>query len=248
MSYVAGVSHDHRGTSCRSHGRAGRRRREAAGQRASGAARTRARVPCVPYGGRRPGRCGGSGRPARALSSRPRLTIAAVVAGAALLAACGGSSGGAASPRPPASAAPTPVPSPLITSGPPPAAAVDVVKQFWTLAGEGRLAEAQRFLVAPGSPILAVDRRRHRRGALRAPRAALGRRLPGRGRHHRVLGRRLDRCRLGAERRGATPASTSCSSTSCACPTARGGCGTAAPGRLRPAAAGRRRRRRRARR
>ena len=73
------------------------------------------------------------------------------------------------------------MPSPLITSGPPPAAAVDVVKQFWTLAGEGRLAEAQRFLVAPGSPIQHVDRRGHRLGALRARRAALGLRAPAGG-------------------------------------------------------------------
>jgi hypothetical protein len=81
------------------------------------------------------------------------LMIVAVFGGAALLAACGGSSGGAPA-TVSASASPTPEPSPLVTSGPPPAAAVDVVRQFWTLAGEGRLAEAQRFLVAPGSPIL----------------------------------------------------------------------------------------------
>jgi hypothetical protein len=75
--------------------------------------------------------------------------------GAALLAACGGSSGGAAAtPRASASAAPTPVPSPQITAGKPPAAAVDVVREFWTLVGTGRLDEAQRSMVAPGSPIL----------------------------------------------------------------------------------------------
>jgi hypothetical protein len=108
--------------------------------------------PCVPYGGRRPGRCGGrTGGPARLVAAA--LTVAAVIGCAALLAACGGSSRGAPA-TVSASAAPTPVPSPLVTNGSPPAAAVDVVKQFWTLTGEGRLAEAQRVLVAPGSPIL----------------------------------------------------------------------------------------------
>jgi hypothetical protein len=45
------------------------------------------------------------------------------------------------------------VPSPLVTSGPPPVAAVQTVRAFWTLAGEGRLDEAQQSLAAPGSPI-----------------------------------------------------------------------------------------------
>jgi hypothetical protein len=49
------------------------------------------------------------------------------------------------------------VPTPKITSGAPPAAAVDVVRAFWTLLGEGKLAEAKATLVAPGSPILRWD-------------------------------------------------------------------------------------------
>ena len=87
----------------------------------------------------------------------PAAAVAAVLlltlAGAALLAACGGSSGGASSPAATTSAAPTAAPSPLVTSGPPPAAAVETVREFWTLAGDGRLEEAQQSLVAPGSPI-----------------------------------------------------------------------------------------------
>jgi len=80
------------------------------------------------------------------------LAILAALGCAALLAACGGSTG-ASSAGVSASASPTPVPSPQITSGEPPAAAVDVVRTFWTLVGEGKLAEAQATVVAPGSPI-----------------------------------------------------------------------------------------------
>ena len=108
--------------------------------------------PWAPYGGRRPGRCGGRTRgPASPFAAA--LATVAVVAGVALLAACGGSSGGAGSPSGSASAAPTPVPSPLITSASPPAAAVAAVREFWMLAGTGRLGDAKRSLVAPGSPI-----------------------------------------------------------------------------------------------
>jgi hypothetical protein len=72
---------------------------------------------------------------------------------AALLAACSGS--GAAAPTAQlAGDTPTPVPSPQITGGRPPAAAVETVRQFWKVVGEGRLTEAQRSLVAPGSDIL----------------------------------------------------------------------------------------------
>jgi hypothetical protein len=85
------------------------------------------------------------------------FVLLGLMAGAALLAACGASSGGAssggASPETGASAPLTAVPSPQITSGEPPAAAVDTVRTFWTMLGQGRLAEAKRFLVAPGSPI-----------------------------------------------------------------------------------------------
>jgi hypothetical protein len=93
------------------------------------------------------------------------LTVA-LLAGAALLAACAGSSGGVASGAgsPGAASSPanspgatTPVPSPQITAGEPPAAAVAAVKAFWTVVGDGRLAEAQRSLVAPRSPILQWD-------------------------------------------------------------------------------------------
>jgi hypothetical protein len=34
---------------------------------------------------------------------------------------------------------------------------VDVVRAFWTLLGEGKLAEAKATLVAPGSPLLQWD-------------------------------------------------------------------------------------------
>jgi hypothetical protein len=89
---------------------------------------------------------------------RRRSALAAVLLAAwacAALAACGGTSGGAASAS--ASPSPAPVPTPKITSGAPPAAAVDVVRAFWTLLGEGKLAEAKATLVAPGSPILRWD-------------------------------------------------------------------------------------------
>ena len=81
--------------------------------------------------------------------------LAAAVGGIAValvLAACGGATtqGAAAT----ATASPTPSPSPLVTADPPPAGAVEAVRLFWRLVGEGRLAEAKRFLVAPGSPIL----------------------------------------------------------------------------------------------
>jgi hypothetical protein len=86
----------------------------------------------------------------------PILLVAAattIVLTAALLAACGGSSGGASPAATAGIAGPTPVPSPLITSGPPPAAAVEAARGFWTLVGDGRLEDAQRSLAAPGSPI-----------------------------------------------------------------------------------------------
>ena len=109
--------------------------------------------PCIPFGGRRPGRTTRRG----AAACFVMALLVAAAASAALLAACGGSSGGASPAPAAASAAPVPAPSPLITSGPPPAAAVDVVRQFWKLVGAGRLAEAQRFLVAPGAPIQQWD-------------------------------------------------------------------------------------------
>ena len=107
--------------------------------------------PCIPFGGRRPGR---AKRAAGAASLALTLLVAAFVS-AALLAACGGSSGGSAIAS--ASPSPSPVPSPLITSGEPPAAAVDAVRRFWTLVGEGEVAEAKATAVAPGSPLLEGD-------------------------------------------------------------------------------------------
>ena len=61
--------------------------------------------PCLPCGGRPPGRSGGR-RPCNSAGTvSAGLLIAAFLAGAALLAACGGSSGGAPSPAVSASAA-----------------------------------------------------------------------------------------------------------------------------------------------
>jgi hypothetical protein len=111
--------------------------------------------------------------PATHRRARRRLAAAAVsvalLAGACLLTACGGVSGASPTPTSPSptpvasfptatvGAAPTPVPSPQITSGAPPAGAVDAVRRFWTLVGEGRLAEAKATVVAPGSSLLQWD-------------------------------------------------------------------------------------------
>jgi len=79
---------------------------------------------------------------ARARSVRPIVTGLAILmlagAMAAGAAACGGSSGSSeASPSatssPSSIAGPTPVPTPQITSGRPPAGAVAVVRRYWTL-------------------------------------------------------------------------------------------------------------------
>jgi len=88
---------------------------------------------------------------------------AAALIGAATFAACGGASGGSGSPTPTTPAAtspaagPTPQPSPLITSGPPPAAAVNTVRAFWTLVGQGQLAQARDTLTTPQSEIRQWD-------------------------------------------------------------------------------------------
>ena len=102
----------------------------------------------------------GRDRPGLVARAAGLVPLLAALACAALLAACGGSSagvssGGASPDRassPAATAQPTPVPSPIITSGEPPTAAVDVVREYWDLVGEGRAEQAQR-LVAPGSPM-----------------------------------------------------------------------------------------------
>lgn len=104
-------------------------------------------------------------------STRPRRVVlagalaAAVCACAALLAACGGEAGGAqtpaatpsnvaaaATPAAIASGAPTPIPSPQVTSGPPPAGAVSVARRYWRLLSENRFAAA-RGLLSPTSPM-----------------------------------------------------------------------------------------------
>ena len=101
---------------------------------------------------------GGPGHQARGLRATARrgLTATALLAAVALacwaatLAACGSSG---ASDVPSATATgPTPAPSPQITTGEPPAAAVAVVREFWTLLGQGRDADAFR-LTSPGSPL-----------------------------------------------------------------------------------------------
>ena len=53
-----------------------------------------------------------------------------------------------------AGAAPTPVPSPQVTSGAPPAGAVAVARQYWRLLSEDRFAAA-RELLSPSSPMQA---------------------------------------------------------------------------------------------
>jgi hypothetical protein len=78
------------------------------------------------------------------------VAVVACVTVTLFLGACGGSPEAAATAT---VASPTPVPSPLVTEGPPPAGAAEVVRLFWRLVGEGRLAEAKRELVAPGAPI-----------------------------------------------------------------------------------------------
>ena len=79
------------------------------------------------------------------------VALVGCAAAALVLVACGSSQAGATTS--PASPEPTPVPSPLVTDGPPPAGAVEVVRLFWRLVGEGRLDEAKRQVVAPGAPI-----------------------------------------------------------------------------------------------
>jgi hypothetical protein len=82
--------------------------------------------------------------------------LAAALVGVAVALVLAGCGGGAATQgaTTSATASPSPSPSPLLTAGPPPAGAVEAVRLFWGLVGEGRLAEAKRFLVAPGSSIM----------------------------------------------------------------------------------------------
>ena len=95
----------------------------------------RVRRPAPPHGRR----VSGAGRASvrrRIVTGLALLVLAgATVAGAA---ACGGSSGSpdaspSATSSPSSIAGPTPVPTPQITSGRPPAGAVTVVRQYWTL-------------------------------------------------------------------------------------------------------------------
>jgi hypothetical protein len=86
------------------------------------------------------------------------LCVCAALAAATGCSSSGAPSGDAASGGASSSAttgtSPTPIPSPVVSSGRPPAAAVDVVRMFWTLIGEGRVQEARNFVIAPGSPLL----------------------------------------------------------------------------------------------
>jgi hypothetical protein len=80
------------------------------------------------------------------LTSRSRTTtwpacsllvaVATILATAALPAACGGSSGGPSPASSTAVSGPTAQPSPQITSGRPPIAAVKVVRAYWSSLGE----------------------------------------------------------------------------------------------------------------
>jgi hypothetical protein len=91
--------------------------------------------------------------------------LAAAVCACALLAACGGSSGSvqtaaasttstaaASSPTAAVSATPTPVPSPQVTNGSPPAGAVAVATQYWRLLSKDRFGAARKLL-SPTSPM-----------------------------------------------------------------------------------------------
>ena len=89
--------------------------------------------------------------------------VAAALVCAVLLAACGASGSGAGSPTATAaspgvsspgvvSAEPTPVPSPQITSGAPPAGAVAVAARYWRSLSENRFGAA-RALLSPTSPM-----------------------------------------------------------------------------------------------
>jgi hypothetical protein len=74
-------------------------------------------------------------------SRRACILVVFACAAGSVLATCGGSPGGTSSSpshvSPSASPArPTPVPTPQITRGKPPAGAVAVVRQYWTLLGE----------------------------------------------------------------------------------------------------------------
>ena len=99
--------------------------------------------------------------------STRRLAVAVLLVAVAILAltACGGSSGGAqpvaaspshstvtSSPAATVGAAPTPVPSPQVTSGPPPAGAVAVARRYWRLLSDDRFAAAYALL-SPTSPM-----------------------------------------------------------------------------------------------
>jgi hypothetical protein len=104
---------------------------------------------------RRPAALPARGRTARTRRAAAVVACAALVAcGATLVVACAGSGG--ASDLPTASshpAGPTPVPSPPITAGPPPAGAVDVVRRFWNAVGRGDLKRAQDQYTSPDSEI-----------------------------------------------------------------------------------------------
>ena len=139
--------------------------------------------PSLPSGG---GRRGRTARWPGAASLLITLLVAAAVF-SALLAACGGSSGGSSSPSSDAqAAAPTPVPSPQITSGVPPAAAVDVVREFWEARRRRTTDGGSTFPGSAWLPHPAMGRRGHRRCAVRRARSRLDVLKPSGGHHRRV--------------------------------------------------------------
>ena len=94
---------------------------------------------------------------ARASVTRPIVTGLILLAVAGAVAACGGSSGSpdalpSATSSPSSIAGPTPVPTPQITSGRPPAGAVAVVRQYWTLLSAREYDAA--FAVTTGSHLV----------------------------------------------------------------------------------------------
>ena len=224
-----GVIHDHRGTSCRSHDRVGRRRREAAGQRASGGARTRGPVPAS--------RTEDAGPAATAVGPDDALRLVAA----------GADDRGRHRLRRPARRLRRLVRrraghgirerrahTRAVPARHERAAAGRRGRRRQAVLDAGRRRPPRRGATVPRRARVAhpaVDRRRHRRGALRAPRPALGRRLPGRRAPPSSSRSSSGSMRARPQAPGVPPASTSSSSTWCACRTARGGCGTAAPAR-----------------
>ena len=107
--------------------------------------------PCLPCGGRRPGRLGSRRPGGLTRAAAAGLAVATVLAGAALLAACGGSSG-AASPSGSASAASplSPTSSPAAGNKPLEGSPEQAVAAYWALVDAGDYA-GLRAACTPGS-------------------------------------------------------------------------------------------------